>query len=596
MTAPPATVGGLASDALLAAALFAVDPFGLGGVTVRARSGPARERWLACLRHLVAPLPWRSLPLHITDERLLGGLDLAATLHTGRPVAQRGVLASADGGIVEIVGAERMTPALAARIGAVLDRREVAVERDGLKFAEPTRFGVVMLDEGAQDDEAPPASIADRLALRVLLDGLRADDLGTDVTDATGIARARARLGNTEVGAELQGALCAAALVLGVDSLRASLFAVLAARASAALHGRAQAIEADAEAALRLVLAPRATRLPESASQPEPEQQPAERNETPETGEGESKRGDQLVDRMLDAAATALPPEVLAGLQHRGPRSSRSPEGGRSELARKSSQRGRPVGSRPGSWRAGVRLKITDTLRAAAPWQALRRRELAAAGHEAGGGPGRFIEVRREDLQIVRYRQRVQTTMIFAVDASGSTALQRLAEAKGAVEQLLAQCYLRRDRVALVAFRGQEAELLLPVTRSLVRAKRSLASLPGGGGTPLASGLEMACRVAQAARRRGEAPIIVLLTDGKANVARDGSPGRAAAERDALAAARILRAAGFAALLIDTARHPAEATRRLGKELGARYIALPNVDATSLARVVAAGAQGALAP
>ncbi len=150
MTASPAIPCSLASDALLAAALLAVDPFGLAGVTVGARAGPVREHWLACLRHLAAPLPWRSLPLHITDERLLGGLDLAATLHTGRPVAQRGVLASADGGIVEIVGAERMTAALAARIGAVLDRREVAVERDGLKFAEPTRFGVVMLDESAQ--------------------------------------------------------------------------------------------------------------------------------------------------------------------------------------------------------------------------------------------------------------------------------------------------------------------------------------------------------------------------------------------------------------------------------------------------------------
>ena len=104
------------------------------------------------------------------------------------------------------------------------------------------------------------------------------------------------------------------------------------------------------------------------------------------------------------------------------------------------------------------------------------------------------------------------------MDASGSSALHRLAEAKGAIELLLASCYVRRDRVALVAFRGQSAELLLPPTRSLVRAKRSLASLPGGGGTPLAAGIDVSLLLADAVQRRGGTPTIVLLTDGRANV------------------------------------------------------------------------------
>ena len=111
-----------------------------------------------------------------------------------------------------------------------------------------------------------------------------------------------------------------------------------------------------------------------------------------------------------------------------------------------------------------------------------------------------------EDFRVTRYKQRTQTLTIFVVDASGSTALNRLAEAKGAVELLLADCYIRRDQVAVVAFRGRKAEILLPPTRSLVRAKRGLAGLPGGGGTPLARRSRPRRPLAMLARRRGETP------------------------------------------------------------------------------------------
>jgi magnesium chelatase subunit D len=137
-----------------------------------------------------------------------------------------------------------------------------------------------------------------------------------------------------------------------------------------------------------------------------------------------------------------------------------------------------------------------------------------------------LVEVRKDDFRVTRYRQRSETTTIFVVDASGSAALHRLAEAKGAVELLLADCYVRRDRVAMVAFRGPGAELLLPPTRSLVRAKKGLAALPGGGGTPLASGIDAAIGLADGVRRRGGTPVIVILTDGRANVTRAGIGGR----------------------------------------------------------------------
>jgi magnesium chelatase subunit D len=147
--------------------------------------------------------------------------------------------------------------------------------------------------------------------------------------------------------------------------------------------------------------------------------------------------------------------------------------------------------------------------------------------------------------------------------------------------------------VAVIAFRGRSAELLLAPTRSLVRAKRSLASLPGGGGTPLASGLEAALRLAEQVRRGGAAPIIVLLTDGRANIARDGEPGRARAEEDALAMARLLRAGGFTSMVVDTSPQPAAAAKRLAQAMAAQYRALPYAGAQALSAAVRALPRGA---
>jgi magnesium chelatase subunit D len=200
-----------------------------------------------------------------------------------------------------------------------------------------------------------------------------------------------------------------------------------------------------------------------------------------------------------------------------------------------------------------------------------------------GGDPAGPMRVRASDFRLQKFIQRRESTTIFAVDASGSTALQRLAEAKGAVELLLAQAYATRARVALIAFRGLGAELLLPPTRSLARARARLAGLPGGGGTPLASALDTALAVALAERKRGATPQIVLLTDGRVNVARSGLAGRAAAEADALAAARAIGEAGVAGVFIDTIPRPGPDADRFARAMAASYCHLPYVDAHSLA-------------
>jgi magnesium chelatase subunit D len=199
----------------------------------------------------------------------------------------------------------------------------------------------------------------------------------------------------------------------------------------------------------------------------------------------------------------------------------------------------------------------------------------------------RFL-IRKEDFRITRFKQRSATSTIFVVDASGSSALQRLAEVKGAVELLLADCYVRRDEVALIAFRGRTAELILPPTRSLTRAKRSLAALPGGGGTPLSAAILSATTLALAVRSKGNAPTIVLMTDGRANVSRDGSAGRVAAEAEAQEAARQLRATGIAAVVIDTSPRPQPHAERIATEMSGRYVALPYADASRLSQAVQA--------
>jgi magnesium chelatase subunit D len=252
---------------------------------------------------------------------------------------------------------------------------------------------------------------------------------------------------------------------------------------------------------------------------------------------------------------------------------------GKSGAARTSARQGRPYGSRRGDLSAGGRLALIDTLRAAAPWQKVR-------GRIDGSEP---IAVRRDDLRIARLRRREQSLTIFVVDASGSAAMQRLGETKGAIEHLFARSYSRRDEVALIAFRKAGAELLVPPTRSLVRARRLLAELPGGGGTPHAAGIDAASLLATQASARGRTPTIVLMTDGRANVALNGEGGREAAQRDAAAAAHRLRARAPRVILIDTSTRAEPLAAALAKELGAAYLPLPQGDARLIAAAVAPG-------
>jgi magnesium chelatase subunit D len=560
------------SDATAAATLFAVDPIGTGGICVRAGAGPIRDRWLDILRNMLPPsMPFRKLPPAVSDGRLLGGIDLAATLQAGRPVMERGLLSEVDGGVLLAVMAERLSASTVAHVNAVLDAGEVVIERDGLSQRDRSSFGIVALDEGI-DHEQLPASLSDRLAFHADLRDLSVRDIAEFHREASAIEAARLRLQWIMITSDRIEALCHAAASLGIASLRAPLLAVSAAKAMAALEDVGSVQPEHVELAAALVLGPRATRLPTL----EPK---VERLSDQEAGDAESQRREDvpLDDVVLEAAQAAIPPDLLKRLQEGALCRPRDASVGRQGVSKAGPRRGRPIGTRRGELGPGARLNVLETLRTAAPWQKLRRR---AARKDA------CILIRKGDFRVTRFKERSATSTIFVVDASGSQALHRLAEVKGAVELLLADCYVRRDEVALIAFRGQAAELILPPTRSLTRARRSLAALPGSGGTPLSAAIESATTLALAARSKGHAPTVVLLTDGRANVSRDGRAGRAAAEVEAQQAARQLRATGIPAVVIDTSPRPQPQAARIAAEMSARYVALPYADASRLSRAV----------
>jgi magnesium chelatase subunit D len=590
-----------ADDALLAAALFAVDPVGLGGVALRSPVQPARDQWLEVLKSL-SPVdaPFRRMPCNVPDDRLLGDLDLAATLRCNRPVAERGVLAAADGGVLVVAMAERLTAVTASRLASALDLGEVAVPRSGVLVAHPARIGIVLLDESMADDEGVPASLLDRMAFLVDFNDLPPRSVLTPLHDRADIAAARPLLAHVSGDASLLTELCSAAFALGVESPRISLLAWRAARAAAALDGRTEVSQDDAVIAGRLVLAPRATRAPleesDESAQPPPPSEPApdseppsdaaprsppQASEAPPNGTPPEPTGQRDLDHgVLAAAQAAIPAGLLARLRSENASRMRASGTGRVGAFRKTGKRGRPCGAGKSTGRG--RLHVVETLRAAAPWQRLR-------GRRAEEGDRR-IRVARSDLREQRYKERSATLTIFAVDASGSAALNRLAEAKGAVELILADCYIRRDQVAVIAFRGRTAELLLPPTRSLVRAKRSLAGLPGGGGTPLAAAIDVALILATQAQRRSETPTLVLLTDGRANVTRSGGAGRETAHGEALSAARAVGLAGIAALFIDTSPKPNALAKDLAAAMRAQYVALPFASAERVSGIVRAAA------
>jgi len=602
-------------DALQAACLLAIDPNSFGGIRVRAGAGPVRDHWLECLRSIWpdAP-PVRRVPASIESDRLVGGLDLPATLSAGKPVMQAGLLAELNGTLALLPMAEKLSSGSATLIGDCLERSSFEIQRDGFDLSTRTQFAVIAFDESSIDEPPPAAALMGRLGLDIDLEGLSAVELlsfgrpGELAITPKTILKARLELERQPLNEQEALTLCSLAMSFGVHDSRADWFVMRACRAASALNlvqtGDPQPPEAMSLAA-RLVLLPRATQLPVTEPPQQQEPAPEDNSESPDDqvdqpdeepseadqasaepeqasdAEEDSEQTPQSVDEqteiLLQAVIGSMPQAVREALANGAATRLRSgATTGRSQQRVNGRSRGRPVGVERGSPTGGRRLHLTETLRAAVPWQRLRRVQSDRTG----------IRVMPDDFRVRRYKQRGSSLSLFLVDASGSAAMRRLGEAKGAVELLLADCYVRRDQVALIAFRGQGAQLLLAPTRSLARARRELAQLPGGGGTPLASGLKMAVGLVDQAVRDGLSVSLVIMTDGQANVGLDGQGGRQQAREDAHRIARVLAARSVKSIVVDLSVRASDRAEDLARSLNGVCLSLPFADARRLDRAI----------
>lgn len=550
--------------ACLALRLLAVDPDGLKGLCLRARSGPARQTFLTLLDAI--PLPRVKLHPTITDEQLFGGIDLTATLAGEKIVFNQGLIENPS--MMVLTMAERAGSDLAAKLAQVLDG-----DKGHCLF---------MLDEGAEPTEHAPPALTERLAFHVDLDGLGARDLTPVLFDHESLTAARARLAHVPAGADEVAALVTLAARFGIDSLRAPLLALRTARANAALHDHDRVTAEDLALAVSLVYPSRATMLPADEDEAPPETDQPAPQENPKEGDSNEPSGEIPDEMLIEAVRALLPAHLLDQLVPAGTTRGASGSGG-AGARHKGNRRGRPLPSRHGRIDGTSRIDLVATLRAAAPWQPMRRRATPLA---------KGLLIRPSDIRLKRYEEKSDRLLIFLVDASGSAAMSRLGEAKGAVEILLAEAYARRDHVALITFRGVAAEVLLPPTRSLVQTKRRLATLPGGGGTPLASGLKAASELALHARSRGLSPTLALLTDGRANITLEGSADRTQAAMDSETLARLIRAQAIPGLVLDMSARPQDTLRALAAQMGAPYLPLPRADAKRLSSAISSALEG----
>jgi len=572
----------------LALMMLAVDP-ALRGVALAAPAGSGKSALLHGMRELQPDLPWVELPLGCDSEALLGGLDLEATLQQGRRVIRSGALARAHGGFLLAESCNLMDDGSANTLLGALEDGVVRIEREGLSLRSPAEFR--LLTSFDPSEGAPRAHLLDRLGMIVMMPTIRAGEARASIvrrhlqpdaetwSDEAQLLRgliesAREQLPRIKLGDAQRRELIRTADAPGVQGHRADLFAIRVARASAALGLRDEVQREDLELAARLVLLPRATRQPEqSASAPPPESPTPESTPPPEARDEmdsdskplPSEEELELAEEVLESLAVELP-DALASLSFARQRSGRSGSRGAT-----SGQRGRHVSSVPGLPR-GQRLDVIATLRAAARWQRVRTRRRQG------------IALTSDDFRIKKYRSKAGALFIFAVDASGSMALNRMRQAKGAVHALLEQAYVNRDRVALLAFRGHEADLLLPPTGSVELLRRAVDQLPTGGGTPLAASLVASLEVAEQAKRRGFGNIVlVLLTDGRANVGLKAD--RSGVDTEVKQLAHAVAATGIRSLVIDTQRSflsQGNATQ-LARALAGDYLYLPNAQGTAIA-------------